>query len=578
MYTFPNKQIISTITNNVVYVATNGNDSLGARNDISRPFLTLEAAVNSAISGDTIVVYSGTYTVTTTATNGIAKSGVNYYFYPNTTVNKATTGDIFNTTSLTTFNVYGYASFNKTSGAGRIFNNNGAITFNFEALDLINSTGDCFLIGPASQLGGINMSIKFRNGTSSAGTVINSGQAGTWNLIVYFENMTSTSTYAFYCPNTLYSVINLNGKKITSSATVGYYGNNGYGYSYTSVFNVVSCNGYTFTGDGAYIINGYCSGTISNAGSQIFLNGICNAISQSSGNFKGNTTTITCSGGNIEGVIENPGGGAIVHAISGGYVRVYPRYTYFYCNVTGGVFEILGNFTFNHLHSGGMLTVAGGRLVVNADLTMISSATPSNSTVFLLNSGILEIKSRVSNTIGYSESSIVKYAGGKLILNDATLLTVSADTPTIIATAAGLSIKVLSGGLSTNRPENGGTLAAKKQKTKLTVSAIASTSITLNDGTGGNETFTETNTAVYNTTALMAQRMAALINASATLDITATQDIAGTDIYFYLESDVAGTPYTQSSLTNLSSASIRENSYALTNTTSGLIIEDSDNE
>ena len=567
---------ISTLTSNLLYVSVGGNNTTGARNNMSRPFLTLEAALSASTSGDTIMVFPGSYTATTTSTNGLAKNGVNWFFYPNTIVNKASAGDIFNTTSLTSFNVYGYASFNKTSGTGRIFNNAGNnIGFNFEALDLTNSTSDCFLIGTSLQLGGIEINIKIRNATSSAGAVINSGNAGSWNLNFNFNNISSTSTNAITMTGSISVQMNLNGRRISSSTANAYSG----GYSNTVTFNVPSMSGLLFaSGGGTYIINGYC-GTITNNGGDVFLNGIATNITQTAGNFKGSVfSTITCSAGNIECVVENTGGGSPLHSISGGYVRIYPRYTYFYCNVTGGVFEILGNFSFNHLHSGGMLTVAGGRLVVNADLTMTAAATASNSNVFQLNSGILEIKSRVSNTIGNSESAIVKYAGGKLIINDATLLTNNSETPPIIATTAGLSVKVLSGGLSTNRPENGGTLAAKKQKTKLTVSSVASTSITLNDGTGGNETFTETNIVTYNTLTLLSQRMVVLINASSTLNITATQDTPGTDTYFYLESDVAGTPYTQSSLTNLSSTGIRENSYELTNTTSGLIIEDSDNE
>jgi hypothetical protein len=127
--------------------------------------------------------------------------------------------------------------------------------------------------------------------------------------------------------------------------------------------------------------------------------------------------------------------------------------------------------------------------------------------------------------------------------------------------------------MTTNRTENGGTYAAKRKKYKYTVNAVASTSITLNDGSGGNEVFTETNTAVYNTTALLAQRMAALINASATLDITATQDTPGTDIYFYTTADVAGIPFTTPSYTNLTELGIRENSYSLIELIGGTIIE-----
>ena len=70
--------------------------------------------------------------------------------------------------------------------------------------------------------------------------------------------------------------------------------------------------------------------------------------------------------------------------------------------------------------------------------------------------------------------------------------------------------------------------------------------------------------------------MAVLINASGTLDITATQDTPGTDVYFYVESDVAGTPFTTQTLVNVVTTFIRENSYALTNITGGTIIEDAD--
>ncbi len=561
------------ITTNLVYVSTTGNDSTGARNDLSKPFLTLEAALSASLSGDTIIVFSGSYTVTTTATNGIAKNGINWYFYPNTTITKSSAGDIFNTTGLTTFNVYGYASFVKNTNAGRIFNNNsGNIAFNFEALDLTNSTSDCFLIGTASQLGGIQINIRIRNATSSAGAVINSGQAGAWNLNFYFNNISSTSTNAITMTNSISIQMNLNGRTITSSAASAYNG----GYSNTVTFNVPSIGALNFaSGGGTYMINGYC-GTVTNAGGNVFVNGIASNITQTGGNFKGSVySTITCSAGNIECIVEDTGGGAPTHSISGGYVRIFPRYTYFYCNVTGGTFEILGNFSFNHLH-GANLTIAGGRLIVNADLTMTAAATGGYS-VFLLNSGILDIRSRVSNTIsGVLDACVVKYAGGKLILNGATLLTNNTEVSPILVTSAGLSVKVLSGGCSTNRAENGGLLTAKKQKNKLTVTAVASTSITLNDGTGGNETFTESNTATYNTTALLAQRMAALINASATLDITASQDTAGTDTYFYIESDIAGTAFTQSTLTNLTSTNIRYNSFALTNSTGGVIIDDID--
>ena len=60
---------------NVLLVdAINGNDSSGAKNGF--PFKTIDATVAVAVSGDYIEVFPGAYTVTATATNGIAKDGI----------------------------------------------------------------------------------------------------------------------------------------------------------------------------------------------------------------------------------------------------------------------------------------------------------------------------------------------------------------------------------------------------------------------------------------------------------------------------------------------------------------------
>jgi predicted transcriptional regulator len=71
----------------------------------------------------------------------------------------------------------------------------------------------------------------------------------------------------------------------------------------------------------------------------------------------------------------------------------------------------------------------------------------------------------------------------------------------------------------------------------------------------------------------MAARMAALINASVTLDITATY-VAGAT--FNIESDVPSVNYTQSGLVNLTNTQLVLNSFALTDLTGGTLIEDSD--
>ncbi len=131
------------------------------------------------------------------------------------------------------------------------------------------------------------------------------------------------------------------------------------------------------------------------------------------------------------------------------------------------------------------------------------------------------------------------------------------------------SIMIYTGGVTTNGI-TGDLLSAKARKDSLIVSSVAITSITLNDGSGGDETFTETDIITYNTVELMAARMVALINASGTLAITA---VYTTGASFTTEADVAGTNYADPSSTNLYAIKLRMNSKAIIDITGGAIIE-----
>lgn len=78
----------SSLTGNTVWVdAVYGNDATGARGDGGKPFLTVEAAIAVALSGDVVTVRPGTYNVATTLTlpTGVAMRG---YSRDNTTIQK----------------------------------------------------------------------------------------------------------------------------------------------------------------------------------------------------------------------------------------------------------------------------------------------------------------------------------------------------------------------------------------------------------------------------------------------------------------------------------------------------------
>lgn len=168
---------------------------------------------------------------------------------------------------------------------------------------------------------------------------------------------------------------------------------------------------------------------------------------------------------------------------------------------------------------------------------------------------------------GYAVGDTIQIQGGTTL---ATFTIASISSP---------ELKIYSGGMNTNLVQNGGTLAGKKMNAKVTINSVASTSVTLNDLLlSGNLTFTESDTATYNTTALLAQRLVFLINANVALQLTASQDIPGTDNYFYVESDNINSGFLINivAYANTSLTGVRPGMFAITPRVLGTIIEDID--
>ena len=97
-----------TLAGNLVIVdAVNGNNSTAVVGDLTKPFLTLLAAQNAASPGQTIVVYPGTYT----SSSSFGKNGVNWHFMLGAIVN-FTGGSAWRpSTSNVTFKVSGDGVF-----------------------------------------------------------------------------------------------------------------------------------------------------------------------------------------------------------------------------------------------------------------------------------------------------------------------------------------------------------------------------------------------------------------------------------------------------------------------------------
>lgn len=244
---------------------------------------------------------------------------------------------------------------------------------------------------------------------------------------------------------------------------------------------------------------------------------------------------------------------------------------YFYSHVKGGA-----NVNIDPL------TIASGLVVFYNGFTFGDTSPNTNPGAIVLSGGTLDLVNGTCEVLGsiivlnqLAADSVVTKTGGTLIIRNATLKTGSSDTPVIIATTTAQDILV-QGTMLSNRTENGGTLAAKSQQEKYTVDSIATTSITLDDGSGPAEVFTESDTGTFDSEAKLAEQMAVLINASGSLALTASQTTPGTDTFFFVTADVAGTAFTKDADTNLSDLVVRLNSFALTDKVGGTIIEDAD--
>jgi hypothetical protein len=664
----------------VLFVATTGSDTTGTIGNIAKPYLTLEAAKTASTNGDLIYVYPGTYTVTTTATEGLAKDGIGYYFSPKTIINKATSGPIFYADGfIYGFNVYGYGNFNKTTNTGIIFGSNNILVYGSVTASgsLVGGTGyttglkattggtGTGLIVNVTSVGGggiiTNLSISNPGSTYKVGDVITisggttpatiivtaiAAQSNTDADISFEANdiLTSVASFAFDINSTARANLKFNNLLSTASSMRFDYSNviiNMYSMVSTTASVIQSSGGNPYVQSSNLLINGYLIHSTSTAASistmligntnnftfnvnniltnsatghsllsngngniialnvnnissingtsgfgTIYLNGTCASISGSLSLFGGQVILVNgVTGGVINttyiGTRANAAGLTIT--ISGGNVtlNMKDQDTSTGFNISGGIVTLNGTWTNEDMSSDAVLT--GGTLIINGDYLwggpIYTNNRPYGINVAggkLVVNGTIRITYPESTTALSSNASSIQYGSGKVIINGGVLISNIAKATPIRATSAGLTLRVYSGGMTTNLIGNGGTLAAKKMKVRFTVNAVVGTSITLNDGTGGNEIFTESNTAVYNTTALLAQRMVVLINASATLDVTASQDTPGIDTYFYVEADIANAGYTIFSYLNLTELGLVPGMFALTQSVLGTIIEDTD--
>lgn len=221
--------VLSGLTiHNTLYVAKNGYNSTGLRNRVDKPFLTIYAASQAAIAGDTIYILSGTYVE---GNSDWVKSNVYYNFQEGCLVQNTTTC-ISDFGSQKNIYIFGNASFQVTG-----------LNYSYGVVDVSNTGSVLFLrckdiIGRSNGLRLSNVyypyNIKCRNitvvnqygimlrGTSTIGSI-------------EFKNLTVSSTGA-----AIY-VVSVNADRVVRKVTIKgeyIYANSGSGAS--AILTVVS--------------------------------------------------------------------------------------------------------------------------------------------------------------------------------------------------------------------------------------------------------------------------------------------------------------------------------------------------
>ncbi len=130
--------LTSLPVNNTAHVNKGGNDGTALIDRFDKPFLTIQAAITAASSGDIVIVYPGTYTEQITL-----KNGVNLYLYDGVTITYAAVSGaatITDNTVAVTCSILGRGAITRTLGTSisnaiEILHNSSNITIEFKKIE-----------------------------------------------------------------------------------------------------------------------------------------------------------------------------------------------------------------------------------------------------------------------------------------------------------------------------------------------------------------------------------------------------------------------------------------------------------
>lgn len=575
---------VSTYLNNgnILYVATTGSDADSTRaghiGSPNLPFLTIDAAVAAATSGDMIYVFSGEYTVA----SNIAKNGVRLYFEEDTTVTMTAAGTMFDLTGITSgFEVLGYANFVKSTNTGSVvyFNSASGQTIKFQAKSVTSSVASpVFYV----QSGGVSHILHIDTVTSSASSIIfiNYGTGGgAFDIKGFAWRSTAASVITgqwwYYTGLT----INVYSFESTTSATIATYNigalfNLNIAYFKGAQYALTSGDGHS---KNINVVSSYCSGINDGGESNKYrVTGYCETYNGSVFIHMDSCSYVTVGGGYCKTMCEYTPGITYpsVYQTGGTLDVVFGRSVYgtiFTCS--GGTMNIYGAAPYGQTSINADRTINGGTVNIYSKFTYGYGLDPSyfGFTGINLSSGTLRLCNAIHNVGNSNRAFGIEWSGGNLILEDATIVTSNQYAHAIRSTSPNQVIK-LTGKFSSNRIEDDAVLGGKYHEWQWSVGPIAVSQAVING-----ITVSESDTVTYNTQAKIAQRMAELINAHPVLSTTliAFQDNPGSDTTFKVRHQQKGPTFTASNGLNLSYSIVRFGSYPMTTIGSGLMICDS---
>lgn len=572
---------VDVVSTNLIHVSTTGDDNAAVITpySIATPFLTLGAAINTATAGDMIVVYPGDYTIAVSPSGfGLAKDGVDWYFHSNAKVTTSMDAHFFWDIGFSIgWNVYGLGDFVHTVGSRSCVQHSASIPVTFECNSL-TCKHICVLYSASNVNNTFCVKVRSKIDSDGNSAVV---LLGAGNTIITCPFIINRSTAA----NSTVRITN--GNVIITAARIINRTANGTGLQHTGTNGAFVCTADYI--DRVVVSN--TRGCILNVG--LIDNIVADTVSLT---HTGTATNVLHTRGYAQlGSVQNFTGSGIgeAHFASMNLDRSY----LFDGNIGEGRYYIRKPLyvgtentlqaTFTVSGSGSQVHLIGSWRVADHQWLISSGVVYVDGKVFITSntelipfvlsgSGKLSINGTIETARNAPIISMV--AGTGVILNGGTLITLNNANPPFDVSGAAQNIKVLSGGLNTNYTGHDINLdVLASVVVEVTDPGVLSSIRLQTPVLGVFINIQEADIVTYNTTAAMAQRLAALINVDPTLTLTATQLNPGVDSSFTISGDDPDALLVHGVTANVTTIDgIITGSYGLNNTTGGIIIQDND--